>query len=98
MVKNHLSKFDYSPANSAMISRLETALANGEAISGADASFYMHELAESTMMSNGIGYDAAHAAALAKYDVSPFSVYHIDVINMYSEWFSKGWKAFWENQ
>jgi len=33
-----------------MIKRLEEALANNKKISGADASFYMHEVSESTMM------------------------------------------------
>ena len=47
---------------------------------GADANFYLHEAAEATMMGRGLGYDAAHAAALNKYGVSPFSLYHPDVI------------------
>ena len=63
-----------------MIARLRLAQQNGQKISGADASFYLHEAAEATMMRRGVLYDAAHDAALNKYNVSPFSVYHPDVI------------------
>ena len=95
MVKEHLSGPFSDPANEAMIQRLETALANGDTITKADASFYMHELAETTMMNRGLDYDTAHALAIQKYDVSPFSVYHPDVINKYSSEFSAAWKKFW---
>ena len=94
-VKNHISQFGDIPENTAMINRIETALKNGQPITGADASFYMHEAAEAIMMKNGISYKAAHEAVLQKYNVSPYSVYHPEVIQQFSEWFNQGFKDFW---
>jgi len=37
----------------------ESALKNGQPITGADASFYMHEVAEATMMQKGIPYESS---------------------------------------
>ena len=34
-------------------------------------------------------------ASLAKYNVSPFSVYHPDVIEALPELFNSNWSAFW---
>lgn len=64
-----------------MIKRLDDALLNGNKLIGADASFYMHEVAEATMMNKGMSYDIAHSLALEKYDVSPFSVYSPEGLN-----------------
>ena len=73
---------------------------NGEKITGADASFYMHELAESHMMKDltktmdfDTAYDIAHSSALSKYQVYPYSVYHPDVMDSS---FGLVWKRFWE--
>ena len=79
-----------------MIARLEQALVNGEKIVGADASFYMHELAETNLMNGGLDYSTAHLQALQKYDVSPFSVYHPDVIKEFPSEFNDLWRRFWE--
>jgi len=73
-----------------MINRIESALKNGQPITGADASFYMHEVAEATMMQKGIPYEVAHEAVLQKYNVSPYSVHHPEVIQQFSEWFNQG--------
>ena len=82
-----------------MIERLESALREGKTISGADASFYMHEVTEAIKMKSGLNYDAAHAKALAKYEVSPFSVYHPDVILKVNKTepgsFNRNWLKFW---
>lgn len=64
-----------------MVSRLRTALANGKSIEGADASFYIRESSESTMMSIWLDYSTAHQGAPGKYQISPYSVYHPDVVN-----------------
>jgi len=40
-------------------------------------------------------YDVAHSAALAKYDVSPFSVYHPDIIQAFRADFSPAFRRFW---
>ena len=79
-----------------MIERLRTAIAEGKPISGADASFYFHELYESDLMDNsGLDYATAHRMALDYYDVSDFTVYHPDVIQEFSENFGRLWLKFW---
>ncbi|ATQ71016.1 MULTISPECIES: hypothetical protein [Methylosinus] len=70
-------------------------MASGQRVTGADAIFYTHEAAEATMMGRGLSYDAAHAASLEKYGVSPFSVYHPDVIRSMPEHFNSNWYKFW---
>ncbi|NUQ73297.1 MAG: RHS repeat-associated core domain-containing protein, partial [Polyangiaceae bacterium] len=97
IVEQHLARpqFAGAPQNAAMIVRLRSSLLGGSRVTGADASFYLHEISEATMMGRGLSYDAAHAAALGKYGVSPFSVYHPEVIQMYPGFFNSNWAAFW---
>jgi hypothetical protein len=97
LVENHLLQFGPDAANAAMIARLRTALQEGRAVSGADAVFYTHEAYEATLMGRGMGWDAAHAAALAKYNVSPFAVYHPEVITRFPDHFSPGYGNFWKS-
>ena len=78
-----------------MIERLRAAQQEGRTISGADASFYMHELTEATLMEGGMDYEAAHDAALAKYGVDPRSVYHPDVIRQFPDRLNDSWFRFW---
>ncbi|TVT92041.1 hypothetical protein FPT15_07260 [Pseudomonas sp. RGB] len=77
-------------------------MADGTPISGADASFYIHEVSESTMMKTGLDYSAAHQGALSKYQASPFSVYHPDVIRAVNSVepgsFNGSWLKFWSEQ
>jgi RHS repeat-associated protein len=93
---SHLSNpaFIPTPENAAMLSRLQSSV--GTSVTGADANFYLHEISESTMMGRGMLYDAAHEAALAKYGVSPFSLYHPDVIQALPGSFNSAWRAYWE--
>lgn len=106
IVITHLSQagFEQVPENAAMIQRLQNALADGKLVAGADASFYLHEISESTMMKRLIqdglsfddAYDIAHSAVLNKYEVSPFSVYHPDVIQVLGpSHFNSSWWNFW---
>ncbi|MEC0128992.1 WXG100 family type VII secretion target [Paenibacillus pabuli] len=95
IVKTHISTFDSYAPNQAMIQRIESALQTGKPLTGADASFYMHEVSEFTKMGKGMGYDAAHASAIQKYEVSPFSVYHPDVIKSMPGEFNSSWFKFW---
>lgn len=95
IVDDHLIQFGHIEQNVMMMDRLRTAMAKGLKITGADASFYMHELAEATKMAKGLSYDAAHAAALRKYGVSPYSVYHPSVIQALPDWFNNNWRTFW---
>jgi len=90
-IKNHLDQLDYAPENTAMIQRLEQALANGQRITGGDASFYLHELHEAGLMQGGMNYRIAHQAALDYYGVSRYSVYHPEVIQAFPEWFNDDW-------
>ncbi|MDX1932454.1 MAG: polymorphic toxin-type HINT domain-containing protein [Capsulimonadales bacterium] len=96
VIEEHLAQLDHATYNDAMIGRLRSAMANGQKISGADLSFYTHELSEATMMQGGAytdaAYNAAHAAPLAKYKVSPFSVYHPDVIRAMPQEFGPAWR------
>lgn len=106
IVTTHLAQsgFHQAPENAAMIQRLQDALLQGNLISGADASFYLYEVSESTMMKRLVqgglsfddAYDIAHAAVLNKYEVSPFSVYHPDVIQALGpSHFNSKWWNFW---
>jgi hypothetical protein len=96
MIKEHItSNFYYYKPNEMMIKRLEQALNNHQEISGADASFYFHELREAELMQQGLTYSEAHQQALKDYEVSPFSVYHPDVIRAYPDEFNKKWERAW---
>ena len=81
--------------NQAMLKRLENALANGQKITGADAVFYTHELKEAQLVLSGMEQTVAHQAALNYYGVSPFSVYHPEVIQLQPGWWNKAWFDFW---
>jgi hypothetical protein len=69
-------------------------------LTGADASFYVHELSEATKMARGFDYTRAHQFALNKYQVSPFSVYHPKVISQLNRiepgYFNNNWTKFWQ--
>ena len=95
-IGNHLNSTGMASAeNSAMINRLENALLNGHSITGADASFYLHELKEASLMQSGMLYENAHQAALNYYNVSPFSVYDPSVIQEFIINFNQNWLNFW---
>lgn len=95
LVKTHLSQFgDYGP-NSAMLDRLRGAMVSAKPATGADASFYMHEATEATKIARGMTYDEAHAAALEKHGVSPYSVYAPEVISDFGSHFNQNWRSFW---
>ena len=97
-VRNYLMEqgFINDYENAAMLERLEQALANGEKITGADAVYYLHELKEAQLVASGINQNIAHEMALQYYKVSPYSVYHPDVINMQPKWWNDAWFDFWE--
>jgi hypothetical protein len=46
-------------------------------------------------MANGYTYAAAHKQAIQDYEVSPFSLYHPDVILAFPDDFNSNWKKFW---
>jgi filamentous hemagglutinin len=79
-----------------MVQRLRDALANnGGRVRGADASFYLHEIYESTLMNRGMPYHWAHRAALERYGVSAYSLYHPEVIRT-TPGFNQNWLDFWD--
>jgi filamentous hemagglutinin len=78
-----------------MLQRLNDAYAAGQKVIGADANFYLHEASEATMMARGLSDAAAHAAAIEKYGVSPFSLCHPEVIQANPELFNNAWRNFW---
>lgn len=51
---------------------------------------------EYTVTQTGINQNIAHEMALQYYKVSPYSVYHPDVINMQPKWWNDAWFDFWE--
>lgn len=63
----------------------------GGELKDSDAEFYRHELEEASLMSKGLDYDTAHSAALDKYGVTEFDLYHPDVIKCMPEYFSPAW-------
>ena len=95
VIERHLARLHHSPVNDAMLARLRTAMASGQKISGADLSYYAHELSEASGMDRGLSYDAAHEAALLKYGASRFSVYHPSVIAAYPAFFNNLWRKEW---
>ncbi|MCT7994828.1 hypothetical protein [Laspinema olomoucense] len=99
IVEQHLAQFEEFPGefpqNRAMLNRLNTALIEGRQISGADLSFYYHELKEAELMTKGLSYKEAHTAALQFYRVSPFSLYHPEVIQQFPDEFNKNWLNAW---
>ncbi|MCT7975132.1 hypothetical protein [Laspinema olomoucense] len=99
IVEQHLAQFEEFPGefpqNRAMLNRLNTALIEGRQISGADLSFYYHELKEEELMTKGLSYEEAHTTALQFYRVSPFSLYHPEVIQKFPDEFNKNWLNAW---
>ena len=95
LVSQHLAQFGEIPENGMMMGRLRSAFAEGRTIAGADASFYIHEANEATLMNHGMAYEEAHQAALTKYGVSPFSVYAPEVIQALPDTFNANWRRFW---
>jgi len=92
-ITSHLAQFGDHPPNQAMIDRLSSQI--GSHVTGADANFYNHELIEAQHMASGLSYDAAHSAALEQAGVSPFSLYHPEVIQQFPEYFNNAWLAHW---
>lgn len=92
-VAEHLAQFGEHAPNTAMLDRLAGQV--GSAVTGADANFYTHELLEAGHMASGMSYEAAHAAALEQAAVSPYSIYHPEVIQQFPAQFNNAWRAFW---
>ncbi|HEV2208620.1 MAG TPA: RHS repeat-associated core domain-containing protein, partial [Verrucomicrobiae bacterium] len=97
-VSQHLSSFGADPANAAMYSRLTTAFENGQALTGADAAFYQHELVESLLMDAGMEARAAHLETLSQQGIlyAPgyeAQLYHPMVIQQFPAWFSPAAQA-----
>ncbi|MDB9308682.1 hypothetical protein PN471_08525 [Aphanizomenon sp. CS-733/32] len=95
LVRKHISKFDEFLPSQKMIDRLQNALDLGQKICNSDASFYFHELKEAELMEKGYDWYTAHPMAIAHYGVSPYSLYHPEVIKAYPEDFNRNWRKAW---
>ncbi|WP_197992832.1 MULTISPECIES: hypothetical protein [Nostocaceae] len=95
IIRKHVSKFDYFLPNQKMIERLQNAFNSSHKISGADASFYFHELKEAALMEEGYDWYTAHPMAIKYYGVSPYSLYHPEVIKAYPDDFNRNWRKAW---
>jgi hypothetical protein len=108
IIQDHIATMDYAAYNDMQIARIQGAIETGQKLTGADASFYMHEISENTIMRRMVGgtesefpelwrqsYQTAHEMALMKYNVSRFTVYHPDVIRAYSTDFHFNYLDFW---
>jgi RHS repeat-associated protein len=78
-VASHLSRFGDVPENSAMMSRLTTAFENGKALTGADATFYQHELMESELVEAGMDPAAAHLETLSRQGIAYVPGYEVQI-------------------
>ena len=94
-VADHLAQFGQWDHNDAMTFRLQELAKAGQPATGADANFYLHELYESELMSQGVSQEEAHKAALKYYNVSPYSLYPPEVIQAHPSMFNNNWRAFW---
>ncbi len=92
-VSSHLSQFDEFAPNTQMVQRLQGAFDAGQNVTGADANFFLHETSEANFMSQGLDYDAAHAASLELHGVSPFSLYAPEVIDANPTLFNNAWRT-----
>jgi RHS repeat-associated protein len=91
IIEQHLAQFGEWEYNDAMIERLAAQL--GSRVTGYDANFYTHEMIEAEYMAAGLDAESAHAAALAETGVSPFEIYHPEVVRRFQDAFSTAWKA-----
>lgn len=107
IIENHIKKihdlWDVYEPNIIMLRRIKEALKENRLLTRADASFYMHEIREATLveqlMRRGKPFSdaqtVAHLEALDRYKVSPFSVYNPDVIKSLPGEFNSNWAGFW---
>jgi hypothetical protein len=105
LIQKHLAKFGDDAPNKAMLERIKNGLAAGRLLEGADAHFYAHEFVEQGVMNELMqgehytfneAYKVAHQYTLDLYRASPYSLYHIDVVNANLESFNPNWVKFWE--
>ncbi|MCM1259285.1 MAG: hypothetical protein NC307_15775 [Roseburia sp.] len=95
IIEKHLSGDMQADYNDAMIERIRNILKEGGELTGPDAEFYRHEIEETRLMNQGMDYNTAHGAALEKYGVTEFDLYHPDVIESMPEWFGSSWFDYW---
>jgi RHS repeat-associated protein len=95
IVAAHLNTFGYDGPNVMMLERLRKAHAAKQPLSGADAVFYTHEIAEATLVAKGMEQPLAHASVIEKYGVDSRAIYAPDVVRAFPSEFNNSWKAFW---
>ena len=94
-VAEHLERpgMDPSPANDAMIQRIEQALQDGRALTEGETNFMTHEMTEKALMDQGMSYEEAHAAAMETHP--PMKNYDPEVIQQFPEYFNNNWLRAW---
>ncbi len=66
----------------------------GPEVTGADTYFYVHEVLEYYNMAEGMNEEAAHWMAFDQAAVSPFNVYHPDVIRRFRDALNPGFRKY----
>lgn len=76
-----------------MLARLRSAAIDGRSLHESESNFLRHEMKEAEMMDTGMGWEEAHAIAGRTHPTC--SNYHPEVIEQFSDRFSKAWRAYW---
>ena len=91
--EQHLSRLHHSVTNDAMLARLRSAAIDGRSLHESESNFLRHEMKEAEMMDTGMGWEEAHAIAGQTHPT--YSNYHPEVIEQFSDRFSKDWREYW---
>ena len=101
-ISEHLSQLPegggLDPVNYAMYDRLTTAFQSSQPLAGVDATFYEHELIESSLMDAGMDARAAHLETLSQQGIQyapgyEAQLYHSTVIQQFPTSFSRAAQA-----
>lgn len=95
-VTEHLNNIDAlasHPPNAAMISRIQSAMAEGRALTPGEQNFMTHELTEANAMARGVPQDLAHEMAGQTHPL--FQNHDPEVIKQFPEYFNSNWRKAW---
>ena len=101
-ISEHLSQLPegggLDPVNYGMYDKLTTAFESGQPLTGIDATFYEHELIESSLMDAGMDARAAHLETLSQQGIQyapgyEAQLYHPTVIQQFPSSFSRAAQA-----
>ncbi|UQX88705.1 hypothetical protein M6D93_01575 [Jatrophihabitans telluris] len=92
----HLGSIDAlasHPPNAAMISCIQSAMAEGRALTPGEQNFMTHKLTEANAVARGASQDLAHEMAGQTHP--PFMNYDPEVIKQFPEYFNSNWRKAW---